>query len=107
VAIDGDTGAYKWHFQLVHHDIWDFDNPPAPALLDITQTVSGFPVLAQIGKSGWMFILDRPQRQAGLRRGRTPGGQRRRARRVVRADAAVPAQAARARAYELHLRRTW
>ena len=59
VAIDGDTGAYKWHFQLVHHDIWDFDNPPAPALLDITQNGQRIPVLAQIGKSGWMFILDR------------------------------------------------
>ena len=59
VAIDGDTGAYKWHFQLVHHDIWDFDNPPAPALLDITQNGQRIPVLAQIGKTGWMFILDR------------------------------------------------
>ena len=59
VAIDGNTGAYKWHFQLVHHDIWDFDNPPAPALLEITRDGQRIPALAQIGKSGWMFILDR------------------------------------------------
>jgi len=59
VAIDGNTGAYKWHFQLVHHDIWDFDNPPAPVLLEITRDGQRIPALAQIGKSGWMFILDR------------------------------------------------
>jgi len=59
VAIDGDTGEYRWHFQLVHHDIWDFDNPPAPALVDITVDGRRIPALAQIGKSGWMFILDR------------------------------------------------
>jgi quinoprotein glucose dehydrogenase len=59
VAIDGDTGEYRWHFQLVHHDIWDFDNPPAPALVDITVDGRQVPALVQIGKSGWMFILDR------------------------------------------------
>jgi glucose dehydrogenase len=59
VAIDGDTGEYRWHFQLVHHDIWDFDNPPAPTLLDVTVDGERIPALAQIGKSGWMFILNR------------------------------------------------
>jgi glucose dehydrogenase len=59
VAVDVQTGKYEWHFQTVHHDLWDFDNPPAPALLEITQNGSTVPVLAQIGKSGWMFILNR------------------------------------------------
>jgi quinoprotein glucose dehydrogenase len=59
VAVDAATGKYKWHFQTVHHDLWDFDNPPAPALLEITQGGKKVPVVAQIGKSGWMFILNR------------------------------------------------
>jgi len=59
VAVDGDTGAYRWHFQLVHHDIWDYDNPPAPALINIQRDGKMIPALAQIGKTGWMFILDR------------------------------------------------
>ncbi len=59
VAVDGETGAYRWHFQLVHHDLWDYDNPPAPALIDIQRDGKTIPALAQIAKSGWMFILDR------------------------------------------------
>jgi quinoprotein glucose dehydrogenase len=59
VAVDGETGKYRWHFQLVHHDIWDFDNPPAPVLLDIQRDGRRVPAIAQIGKSGWMFILNR------------------------------------------------
>ena len=59
VAVDAQTGKYKWHFQTVHHDLWDFDNPPAPALLDIVQNGRRIPALAQTGKSGWMFILNR------------------------------------------------
>jgi glucose dehydrogenase len=59
VAVDAKTGKYKWHFQTVHHDIWDSDNPPAPGLFDITQNGKKVPVLAQIGKTGMMYILNR------------------------------------------------
>jgi len=59
VAVDANTGKYKWHFQLVHHDLWDYDLPPAPVLLDIVKDGKKTPVLAAMGKSGWMFILDR------------------------------------------------
>jgi glucose dehydrogenase len=59
VAVDVLTGKYKWHFQTVHHDIWDSDLPPAPGLVDIVKDGKKIPVLAQIGKTGWMFILDR------------------------------------------------
>ena len=59
VAVDAQTGKYKWHFQTVHHDLWDFDNPPAPVLLDITVNGKKVLALAQTGKSGWMFILNR------------------------------------------------
>jgi len=64
VAVDAMTGKYKWHFQTVHHDLWDYDTPPAPVLLDVTikdgpMKGKKVPVLAQVGKTGWMFILDR------------------------------------------------
>ncbi len=59
VAVDATTGKFKWHFQTVHHDLWDFDNPPAPVLLDITQNGKKIPVVVQTGKIGWMFILNR------------------------------------------------
>ena len=59
VAVDAQTGKLKWYFQTVHHDLWDFDNPPAPVLLDITVNGKKIPAIAQIGKSGWMYILDR------------------------------------------------
>ena len=59
VAVDAVTGKYKWHFQTIHHDLWDSDLPPAPSLIDIVKDGKKIPALAQIGKAGWMFILDR------------------------------------------------
>src|ERR1700683_1468975 len=59
VAVDAVTGKYKWHFQVVHHDLWDSDLPPAPSLIDIVKDGKKIPALAQIGKAGYMFILDR------------------------------------------------
>jgi quinoprotein glucose dehydrogenase len=59
VAVDALTGKYRWHFQTVHHDLWDSDLPPAPVLLDIKQNGKTIPALAQIGKQSWMFILNR------------------------------------------------
>jgi glucose dehydrogenase len=59
VAVDALTGKYKWHFQAVHHDIWDSDLPPAPGLVDIVKDGKKIQALAEIGKTGWMFILDR------------------------------------------------
>ncbi len=59
VAVDAETGKYKWHFQTVHHDLWDSDQPSPPVLVDIKQNGRTIPALALIGKTGWMFILDR------------------------------------------------
>ena len=59
VAVDANTGKYRWHFQVVHHDLWDYDLPPAPGLVDIVKDGKKIPALAAMGKSGWMFILDR------------------------------------------------
>jgi PQQ-dependent dehydrogenase (methanol/ethanol family) len=59
VALDAATGKLKWYFQVVHHDLWDMDLPPAPVLLDVTVKGKSVPVLAQTGKVGYVYILDR------------------------------------------------
>jgi len=59
VAVDAHNGQYKWHFQTVHHDIWDFDLPAAPGLIDIVRGGKRVPALALIGKTALMYILDR------------------------------------------------
>ncbi|HJT88252.1 MAG TPA: PQQ-binding-like beta-propeller repeat protein, partial [Bryobacteraceae bacterium] len=59
VALDAASGKLKWYFQLVHHDLWDFDLPPAPALLDVSIGGRSVPVLVQTGKVGYVYILNR------------------------------------------------
>jgi len=59
VAVEIATGKYLWHFQTVHHDVWDIDFSAAPGLVDIRQGGRTIPALATVGKSGYMFILDR------------------------------------------------
>jgi len=59
VAIDAKTGKRKWHFQFVHHDIWDYDTPTAPNLLDVTVNGQRRRIVAQATKQGWMYVLDR------------------------------------------------
>ncbi len=59
VAVDALTGKLKWYFQTVHHELWDYDLPPEPALIDIVKDGKKIPAVAQTGKSGYMFILDR------------------------------------------------
>jgi quinohemoprotein ethanol dehydrogenase len=59
VAIEARTGRYRWHFQQVRHDIWDYDAPNPVVLFDAT--IDGVPRkgLVQVGKTGWAYILDR------------------------------------------------
>jgi quinoprotein glucose dehydrogenase len=59
VAVDVNTGKYLWHFQTVHHDLWDSDQPSPPTLIDITRDGRRVPALGLIGKTAWMFVLDR------------------------------------------------
>jgi quinoprotein glucose dehydrogenase len=59
LALDAGTGEYRWHFQVIHHELWDYNLPPAPALLDLEIDGETIPALAQTGKMGWMFILNR------------------------------------------------
>lgn len=59
VAVDAETGKLKWYFQTLYHELWDYNLPPAPSLIDIVKDGKTIPALAQVGKSGYMFILDR------------------------------------------------
>jgi len=63
VAVDLRTGAYKWHFQTIHHDLWDADPPAPPSLFDIVRNGRTTPALALTTKSGYMFILNRESGQ--------------------------------------------
>lgn len=59
LALDANTGKRIWHFQSVHHDIWDRDLPTAPALVTITKDGKKIDVVAQPTKSGFVFVFDR------------------------------------------------
>jgi quinohemoprotein ethanol dehydrogenase len=59
VAVDVRTGEYRWHFQEVHHDLWDYDAPNPVVLFDLEYGGVPRKGLAQAGKTGWVYILDR------------------------------------------------
>lgn len=59
VAVDLKTGQRKWHYQLVHHGIWDFDIPCAPVLTDITVNGRTVKAVAQPGKQAFLYVFDR------------------------------------------------
>ncbi|OFW40608.1 MAG: quinoprotein glucose dehydrogenase [Acidobacteria bacterium RIFCSPLOWO2_12_FULL_67_14] len=59
VAVDFRTGKKRWHYQLVHHGVWDFDIPCAPVLADIVVNGRQIKALAQPTKQGWVYVLDR------------------------------------------------
>jgi quinoprotein glucose dehydrogenase len=59
VAVDILTGKYKWHFQTIHHDLWDHDPPAPPGLFDVVRNGRTIPALALTTKSGYMYILNR------------------------------------------------
>ena len=59
LALDAATGHYKWHFQTVHHDIWDYDLPCPPNLVTIRQDGKDIDAVAQATKHGFIFVLDR------------------------------------------------
>ena len=59
VALDAETGEIEWYFQIVHHDLWDYDIPSPPGLLDVTIDGETVPILALAAKTGYMYILNR------------------------------------------------
>jgi quinoprotein glucose dehydrogenase len=80
VAVDLNTGKVKWYYQLIHHEIWDYDIASAPLLMDIT--VNGKPIkaVAEPTKQGYLFVLDRetgkpvwPIPEKPVARGNVPG----------------------------------
>lgn len=59
VALDARTGRYIWHFQTVHHDLWDYDLPAPPNLLTIERDGVKIDAVAQTTKTGFLFVFDR------------------------------------------------
>jgi quinoprotein glucose dehydrogenase len=59
VALDARTGKRLWHFQMVHHDIWDYDNNSAPQLTTIRQNGRAIDVVAVASKTGYLYVFDR------------------------------------------------
>jgi quinoprotein glucose dehydrogenase len=59
VALDAETGRVRWHFQTVHHDVWDYDVGSQPTLFEIPRVGGGAPAVAQATKMGHVFLLDR------------------------------------------------
>ena len=59
VALDARTGKRLWHFQMVHHDLWDYDNTAAPQLATITHNGQRRDIVAQAGKTGYLYVFDR------------------------------------------------
>jgi len=59
LALDARTAKRVWHFQTVHHDLWDRDLPAAPNLLTVTHSGQRVDAVAQISKSGYVFLFDR------------------------------------------------
>ena len=80
VAVDLKTGERRWHFQLIHHEIWDLDNSSAPLLMDVT--VDGKPrkVVGLPSKQGFFYVFDRatgqpvwPIKETKVAKGNVPG----------------------------------
>jgi quinoprotein glucose dehydrogenase len=59
VAIDAKTGKRVWHYQLIHHDMWDWDIPTGPVLLDVTQNGRRVKAIAQVTKQGFTYVFNR------------------------------------------------
>ena len=59
IALNADTGERAWHFQMVHHDIWNYDTPTAPILMDVTVDGREIPGVFQVTKQAWVYALNR------------------------------------------------
>jgi quinoprotein glucose dehydrogenase len=80
VALDLKTGQRKWHYQLVHHGIWDMDIPCAPILMDLTVDGRAIKAIGQPSKQGWIYVFDRasgkpvwPIEERPVEKGTVPG----------------------------------
>jgi quinoprotein glucose dehydrogenase len=80
VAVDLNTGKRKWHYQLVHHGLWDMDIPCAPIIADITVNGRAIKAVMQPTKQGWLYVFDRitgqpvwPIEERPVEQGTVPG----------------------------------
>ncbi|MGE3511760.1 MAG: PQQ-binding-like beta-propeller repeat protein [Vicinamibacterales bacterium] len=80
VAVDLRTGRRKWHYQLVHHGLWDMDIPCAPMLVNLTVDGTRIKAVAQPTKQGWVYVFDRltgkpvwPIEERPVEQGNVPG----------------------------------
>ena len=89
VCLDATTGEKVWHFQVVHHGLWDYDLPAAPNLIDITVGGKKIAAVAQVTKQGFTLVFDRTHRRAGVADRGTAGAADHHARRRGGADAAL------------------
>ena len=90
-----ETGKRLWHFQTVHHDLWDLDNVSAPQLVTVTHDGRKVDVVAHAGKTGFLYVFERVTGRAAVADRGASGGQERGAVRAVVAHAAVPDEARR------------
>ena len=102
LALDARTGKRLWHFQIVHHDLWDFDNNAAPQLTRIRHNGRNVDVVAHGGQDRIPLRLRSRHRRADLADRGTSRAEEPRAGRAVLADAAVPDQAAAFRQAVVH-----
>jgi quinoprotein glucose dehydrogenase len=59
LALDARTGKRLWHFQIVHHDLWDYDNAASPKLLTVQHNGKPVEIVAQAGKTGFLYVFER------------------------------------------------
>ena len=59
LALDARTGKRLWHFQIVHHDLWDYDNAASPKLLTVQHNGKPLDIVAQAGKTGFLYVFER------------------------------------------------
>ena len=85
VCLDARTGERVWHYQLIHHGIWDYDVPTPPALVDITLDGREIKAVARVTKQAFTYVFDRvtgelvwPIEERRCRRRRGPASRRRR-----------------------------
>jgi len=80
LALDAKTGKRAWHFQVIKHDLWDFDNPVPPIVTDITVEGKRIKALVQLTKQAFAYVLDRetgkpvwPMEERPVPKGNIPG----------------------------------
>ena len=94
IALDARTGTRRWHFQTVHHDLWDYDLASGPKLLTVRHEGRSVDIVAVAGKTGFLYVFERLERNAAVANRGASRSQKRGAWRGVVADAAVSAEAA-------------